>query len=253
MPKEIQKLHAVWIDSQVKSLKKSVLPKMAFDNLANSIISTGLFYFYVVDFLDMSLSHMSPSVYEVHGYNPETTLFDDILKTIHPDDMDFVVKAEAFLFDFIDKNLDRKKLLNYKFNYCFRVRLGNGRFALLNHQSLILTLDDAGRVGKSLNIHTLTDHISNLNTYKISLIGLNGEPSFMNLSLDGDSNNAVEFSKREVDIIKNIANGLSSIEIAKKLFISDSTVKKHRKNILKKSACKNTAQLVKDCILQGLI
>ena len=253
MSKEIQKLHDVWIETQIKSVNSTVLPKMAFDNLTNSIISTGLFYFYVIDFCDMSIFHLSPSVYEVHGFNPESTIFDDILKAIHPDDIDFVVKAEAFFIDFFNKKLGREKMLNYKVSYCFRVILANGTYALLNHQSLLLTLDDDGRFGKSLNIHTLIDHISKLNTYKISLIGLNGEPSFMNLSLGGDNKSVVVFSKREVDIIKNIADGLSSIEIAKKLFISDLTVKKHRKNILKKSACKNTAQLVKDCILQGLI
>lgn len=253
MIQKTQKLHDVWIDSQIKSLENQVMPKMAFDNLTNSIISTGLFYYYVIDFFDMSISHMSPSVYEVHGYNPESTTFDDILKAIHPDDVDFVVKAESFFINFFDTNLGREKLLKYKVSYCFRVRLGNGTFALLNHQSLILTLDGDKRIGKSLNIHTCIDHISTFNTYKISLIGLDGEPSFLNLSLDGSITNTVKFSKREVDIIRNIANGLNSLEIAKKLFISDSTVKKHRKNILKKSACKNTAQLVKDCIFQGLI
>ncbi|WP_409035662.1 response regulator transcription factor [Pedobacter africanus] len=40
--------------------------------------------------------------------------------------------------------------------------------------------------------------------------------------------------------IKNIAEGLSSGEIADKLFIAESTVKQHRKNILAKAECKNT-------------
>ncbi|MDX6187675.1 helix-turn-helix transcriptional regulator [Flavobacterium sp. Fl-77] len=60
----------------------------------------------------------------------------------------------------------------------------------------------------------------------------------------------IELSKPENDVIKNIADGLSSREIATKLFISDLTVKK---NILSKSYCKNIAQLVKDCFLQGMI
>ena len=62
-----------------------------------------------------------------------------------------------------------------------------------------------------------------------------------------------EFSKRESDIIKLIGNGLSNAEIAEKLFISTLTVKKHRNNILSKSDSKNTAQLIKNCILQGII
>ncbi|MNR26261.1 Oxygen regulatory protein NreC [compost metagenome] len=116
----------------------------------------------------------------------------------------------------------------------------------------MLTMDDNGGYGKSLNIHTRIDHLSSFNTYKISLIGLNGEPSFMNLSLDL-ATKGFEFSKREVDIIKEIGNGLNNTEIAEKLFISPLTVKTHRNNILAKSGSKNTAELIKNCIIQGII
>ena len=144
-------------------------------------------------------------------------------------------------------------MLSYKTSYNFRFRLKNGEYALFNHQSLMLSLDDNGGLGKSLNIHTRIDHLSNFNTYKVSFIGLNGEPSFMNLNPDEKNQELKEFSKREIDIIKLIGNGLNNEEIAEKLFISALTVKKHRNNILAKSDSKNTAQLIKNCILQGII
>jgi DNA-binding NarL/FixJ family response regulator len=62
-----------------------------------------------------------------------------------------------------------------------------------------------------------------------------------------------QFTKREIDIIKYIGDGLNNTEIGHKLFISALTVKKHRNNILAKSNCKNTAQLIKQTVLQGLI
>jgi DNA-binding CsgD family transcriptional regulator len=251
MTKEIQNLHDVWHNN--RTVQNTSSHQISFDDLTNSIISTGPFSYYIIDFFDMSLSHISPSLFTMHGFNPETLTFNDVLGAIHPDDIDFVIKAEAFLTEFFYENISREKLLNYKISYSHRCRIENGDYVLFNHQALMLTMDDNGGFGKSLNIHTRIDHLSSFNTYKISLIGLNGEPSFMNLSLDGENTENKEFSKREIDIIKNIANGLSSIEIAEKLFISDLTVKKHRKNILSKSNCKNTAQLVKDCILQGVI
>ncbi|EEI89745.1 transcriptional regulator, LuxR family [Sphingobacterium spiritivorum ATCC 33300] len=117
----------------------------------------------------------------------------------------------------------------------------------------MLTLDDTGKFGKSLNIHTRIDHLSKENTNKISLIGLYGEPSFIHLNVDTQEKKDTKFSKREVDIIKLIAEGLSNNEIAEKLFIASVTVKKHRQNILLKAGCKNTAQLIKNSVLQGLI
>lgn len=40
MIEEIQKLHNVWLDSQNRSNQNTVLPKITFDDLTNSIIST---------------------------------------------------------------------------------------------------------------------------------------------------------------------------------------------------------------------
>lgn len=51
-------------------------------------------------------------------------------------------------------------------------------------------------------------------------------------------------SERELEILVLICQGMSNQEIADNLFISKRTVDKHRANILEKSECKNTAQLV---------
>lgn len=51
-------------------------------------------------------------------------------------------------------------------------------------------------------------------------------------------------SKRELEVILNIKNGLSSKEIAGKLGISSKTIEVHRYNILKKLTLSNTAALV---------
>lgn len=247
---EIQNLYNVWNPNRIA--KDNTPYQISFDDLTNSIISTGSFYFYIIDFFDMSLSHVSPEI-KIHGFSPQTVSFNDILGAIHPDDIGFVAKAEAISTNFFYNKVGYEKMLSYKTSYSFRFRLENGEYALFNHQSLMLSLDDNGGLGKSLNIHTRIDHLSNLNTYKVSLIGLNDEPSYMNLNLDANNQNLKEFSKREIDIIKLISNGLNNAEIAEKLFISTLTVKKHRSNILTKSDTKNTAQLIKNCIFQGII
>lgn len=61
-----------------------------------------------------------------------------------------------------------------------------------------------------------------------------------------DNNEIFQFklSKREIEIIKLLAQGLKSSEIAEKLFIAEHTVKTHRKNILRKTGATSTGQLV---------
>ncbi|HAZ24674.1 MAG TPA: DNA-binding response regulator, partial [Algoriphagus sp.] len=51
-------------------------------------------------------------------------------------------------------------------------------------------------------------------------------------------------SKREKEIAYLIAEGLTSAEIAEKLFLSDLTVNTHRRNLIQKLGLKNSAQLV---------
>ena len=60
-------------------------------------------------------------------------------------------------------------------------------------------------------------------------------------------------SDREEEILVGICQGLSTQEIADRLFISKRTVDKHRANILEKSGCKNTASLVVYAIKNGLV
>jgi len=53
-----------------------------------------------------------------------------------------------------------------------------------------------------------------------------------------------QLSDREVEVLEQICRGLSNQEIAEKFFISKRTVDKHRANLLAKTNCKNTANLV---------
>lgn len=58
-------------------------------------------------------------------------------------------------------------------------------------------------------------------------------------------------SKREIEVVTHIKEGLSSKEIAQRLDISLKTVEVHRYNILKKLKLKNTAALVNFINAQG--
>ncbi|GHC62507.1 helix-turn-helix transcriptional regulator [Ulvibacter litoralis] len=57
------------------------------------------------------------------------------------------------------------------------------------------------------------------------------------------------FTSQEKKVIKRIAEGLQTKEIATDLFISDHTVQTHRKNIYKKMNCNNVSDVVKISLL----
>ena len=60
-------------------------------------------------------------------------------------------------------------------------------------------------------------------------------------------------SERELEVLIEICKGLSNQQIADKLFISKRTVDKHRANILDKTGCPNTANLVVYAIKHNLV
>jgi two-component system nitrate/nitrite response regulator NarL len=59
-------------------------------------------------------------------------------------------------------------------------------------------------------------------------------------------------TRREKEILKEIARGATSKEIASQLQISFRTVQTHRSNIMEKLQLRSTAALVKYAIEQGL-
>lgn len=60
-------------------------------------------------------------------------------------------------------------------------------------------------------------------------------------------------SAREREVLRLIAEGLTSREIAGRLFLSANTVERHRANIMEKLELHNRAQLVKFAIRHGLV
>lgn len=60
-------------------------------------------------------------------------------------------------------------------------------------------------------------------------------------------------TRRESEILKLIADGLTNQEIGEKLFISPLTVDTHRKNLLLKFNARNTAILIKTAVSKGYI
>jgi DNA-binding NarL/FixJ family response regulator len=63
----------------------------------------------------------------------------------------------------------------------------------------------------------------------------------------------LKLTTREIEIIKLISEGLTSHEMAEKLFISPRTVETHRANLIKKTGVKNSVELIRKMEKIGII
>jgi DNA-binding NarL/FixJ family response regulator len=81
---------------------------------------------------------------------------------------------------------------------------------------------------------------------------------FLDLMLDlnekkGTVEEIIQLTSSEIDIVRLIAEGLTTKEIACKKFISFHTVMTHRKNILRKLGVSNASELIMYAIKTGII
>ncbi len=63
----------------------------------------------------------------------------------------------------------------------------------------------------------------------------------------------VALSKREMDVLRCLAKGMTSVQIASDLFISENTVKTHVRHILEKLEASNRAEAVSRAMQLGII
>ncbi|MDO9152160.1 MAG: response regulator transcription factor [Paludibacter sp.] len=73
------------------------------------------------------------------------------------------------------------------------------------------------------------------------------------LSQHGQNELKEALSKREIDVLKLLANGMSNKEIADKLYISTHTVITHRKNLSHKTGIKSVSGLTIYAVVQKLV
>ncbi|WP_114790661.1 helix-turn-helix transcriptional regulator [Niabella yanshanensis] len=238
-------------------IQKYASPNKAakFTEILSEIFCAGPSYYYIVDFATREILYMSPSVQQVLGLDPANTCFDDIVDTVHIDDLSFIQVAEEFN---IRKTLELGMDLVFqtKMSYCFREKTANGTYELFQLQALCFDADPERNAWKLLNIHTNINHLTTVNNYKLTLTGINGHDLFLQFDLKKKleiNSNKPTYTPRELEIIKLIAQGLETPEIASELFISPHTAKTHRKNIMQKAGAKNTAQLISFCLGKGLL
>lgn len=67
------------------------------------------------------------------------------------------------------------------------------------------------------------------------------------------SDNEPELTAKEIEVLRYIAKGLTSKEIADELFLSQRTIETHRHNILKKLQLPNSARLISWAIQNGYL
>lgn len=240
------------------SSRKTTINKSMYVDVLSKLYSPGLSYQYMFDFGARKFIYISSSVYDLFGVKAEEFSEDEFLNRIHPDDYEHFLKCEKIAGYFLFNHIERELITKYKVSYQMRMRDNNGNYRLILHQAIAIGMDEDMNLSTTLINQSDISHITNENNYKISFINIEGNKSYYNIDAIADleiksGKTDHLLSKRELEILGYLAEGLSSKEIAENIFISPDTVRTHRNNILRKTKFKSMSQAIGYFIREGLI
>ncbi|MBO0356906.1 response regulator transcription factor [Hymenobacter sp. BT186] len=134
--------------------------------------------------------------------------------------------------------------------------------SMLNHENYVHRMLEAGATGYVLKNADITEITHAIRTvaagrpFLCTEIGLDMLYKIVRttaLPTDATRPKTGELSKRELEVLRLISEGMTNAEIADKLFTSKRTIETHRQNIIEKTQAKNTAALIKYAVSNGLL
>ncbi|MFN0030553.1 MAG: response regulator [Flavobacteriales bacterium] len=117
--------------------------------------------------------------------------------------------------------------------------------SMLNDVGTVQSMLKHGADGFLLKNTTAEEFFHAIAEVEVGRTYINAELQQLLLQNMRKENSQPQLTKKEKEVLLMISDGLTNKEIAQKLFLSDETIKTHRKNIMSKFDLHNTADLVK--------
>lgn len=168
-----------------------------------------------------------------------------------------VVNADILLLDVNLPDIEEEELIKQ-----IRSRMPQQKIIYLTlmrgtrYVHKLLKYNVQGYILKNASVDELISAIRTVaggGTYYSKEIDILNEDNFRNTLTIEDKKVDEILSKREIEVLKLVCKEYSNAEIAKKLFLSISTVETHRKNLIAKLGVQNTVGLVKFALKNKLI
>lgn len=180
---------------------------------------------------------------ELLGYNPsdyKDQNYHFFESKIHPEErMQLAVNGISLLKMFNAFSIDEK--LNHKVIDEYRMLNAANKYVRIIEQYQVLELDKKGKIWLMLSIIDISPNQDENTPIKCRLLNFR-TGNFIPVEIPTRAELAL--SKREVEILKLVKEGLLSKEISDKLSISVHTVNTHRQRILEKLGANNSFEAV---------
>jgi len=203
---------------------------------------------YVSDMQEMKIVYQR-GIKRLLGYTKNEFTFDLLMHCYHPDDIGRYRQIVEKSNSFIRQNKPDPFTLEATYNY--RIKMKDGTYLKVLRQSTVFDVTNDHLMRSSFSVLSDISFIKQDNSVNLSIIYLNTGGIVLddNMKIIGP----MSFTNREKEILSKIKQGLSSSEIADEINRSRHTIDTIRRNMLRKTGCKNTIELINLCSMQGIL
>lgn len=239
---------------QGKTIRKHIEQQTIIDRFLPDSAS----FFYIVEPVTHTYHFMGKQQENISGYSNEEFLQQGLelfLQCLHPEEIDIIVNQiyPDVMRMILQADVADKQQVLTQYNYRFRRK--SGEYINLLEQLYVLEVDSEGMATLMLGNIIVLDNLEVLPLRLSSKTFINNETykTIFSQVYTPVTNILSEVTSRELDILRNLAAGKRSKEIAEMLFISPHTVDTHRRNLLKKLNCASVVELAQIAFKYGLL
>ncbi len=193
---------------------------------------------YIYNYQNGSYSYLSNTICRILGVSKDDILTGGVqvfLNLIHISDIDRVVFLIHETVNFVNKlpEIQREKVITRMY-YRLKHNAGSGTWVLQTNRVI------RNKSNTWFDLGFLSQLIDSEENHPIDcIISYGDQVKYIHAPENLIKNNLLKFTEKEQEIYDLIKRGLSINQISKSILISESGVRYHRKNILKKLGRKN--------------
>ena len=236
---DYQKLNPEELDYSVLDKHISMLERL---NVIESS-SISIFDTYKRDHIFVSRGFEAQLGWSVEDIEKEGHSYID--SRVHPDDLIGLLESGTYYLRLAYYEVPKNEWKNYKVISDYRVKNRDGHYVRVIEQHICLEFNKEGFVWLDLSIMDLSPDQDLATPFRSRLMNFKTGELFEYKPITDSNKSKTQLSAREKEVLKLIATGMVSKQIADKLFISVNTVNTHRQNIIEKLNVSNTAEAIK--------
>lgn len=209
---------------------------------------------YIIDYQKKAFEYVADNPLFLCGLRPEEVRelgYAFYFRNVKEDDLNLLFKINEVGFEFFERlPLNERKL--YTISYDFHIINEKGKDILINHKLTPLFLTEEGKIWKAMCIVALATE----NTSGNITISKHASDTIWKFDVKREiwtTEEKVQLSERELEILRMHAMGLTINEIAERIFLSVDTVKFHRRKLFEKIDVHNITEALAFAINNKLL